>query len=156
MVDIRAAVALEPPPLSTIRRVLAWTLVYGAAGLLTELILVGHYETPAQYVPLLLLGIVVMIGVVIIVAPTAGKLRILQMVLVVVVTSGILGIGLHLQHNETEERARDPLSSRLALLLRSLSGTSPVLAPGAMALLGVVGLAFTHRHPLFRAARDTS
>jgi len=33
---------------------------------------------------------------------------------------------------------------------KALAGATPVLAPGSMSLLGVVGLALTYRHPLLR------
>jgi hypothetical protein len=33
---------------------------------------------------------------------------------------------------------------------KALTGATPVLAPGSMSLLGVIGLALTYRHPLLR------
>jgi len=37
------------------------------------------------------------------------------------------------------------------LLSKTLTGATPVLAPGSMSLLGVIGLASTYRHPLLRS-----
>jgi hypothetical protein len=37
------------------------------------------------------------------------------------------------------------------LISKTLTGATPVLAPGSMSLLGFVGLAFTYRHPALRS-----
>jgi hypothetical protein len=39
----------------------------------------------------------------------------------------------------------------MSLISKTLTGATPVLAPGSMSLLGVVGLAFTYRHPALRS-----
>ena len=41
----------EPMALSRLRTILLWTLVFGAAGMMGELLLIGHDESTAQLVP---------------------------------------------------------------------------------------------------------
>jgi hypothetical protein len=70
--------------------------------------------------------------------------------MVLFVGSGMLGVVLHYQGNEEFELEMQPALSGRTLVGKTLTGATPVLAPGSMSLLGVVGLAFTYRHPLLR------
>jgi hypothetical protein len=54
---------------------------------------------------------------------------------------------LHYQGNEAFELEMSPSRAGLSLISKTLTGATPVMAPGSMSLLGLVGLAFTHRHP---------
>ena len=117
---------------------------------MTELLLIGHDESTAQFVPLVLLAVGVVIGVSLFVAPAALSLKVLQLLMVLFLVSGIVGVGLHYQGNEEFELEMYPSLSGLKLVAETLTGATPVLAPGSMSLLGVVGLAFTYRHPLLR------
>jgi hypothetical protein len=83
-------------------------------------------------------------------APTRKKLRLLQVLMILFLGSGILGVGLHYQGNHEFELEMYPSLSGLELMSKTLTGATPVLAPGSMSLLGVIGLASTYRHPLLR------
>jgi hypothetical protein len=146
----RLMTASDSRTLSTIRAILIWALVLGAAGTLAELLLIGHDESPAQFVPLVLLGVATVLGGTTLVAPAAMTLRLLQLLMLVFLGAGILGVGLHFQGNEEFELEMYPSLSGLPLISKALTGATPVLAPGSMSLLGVVGLVFTYRHPLLR------
>ena len=141
----------EPPPLGTIRIWLLWSLILGSAGTTAELLLIGHDESAAQFVPLVLLSVSILIGVVIARVPSVSGLKLFRALMVCFLASGILGVGLHYQGNEEFELERQPSASGLALISKTLRGATPVLAPGSMSLLGAIGLAFTHRHPLLRS-----
>jgi len=149
MAHIPTAVS-ESPALSTIRRILLWTLVLGAAGTAAELLLVGHYESMAQFVPLVLLAATVVLGGSVLLTPRPVSLTLLQLLMVIFLGSGVLGVGLHYHGNEEFELEMYPSLSGLELITKTLTGATPVLAPGSMSLLGIVGLAYTHRHPLHR------
>jgi hypothetical protein len=146
--------AHEPPALATIRVILLWALVLGTTGMMAELLLIGHDESATQYVPLVLLGAGIVMGASLIVVPSVPSLRLLQLLMVLFVGSGILGVALHYQGNAEFELEMHPSLSGLKLVTGTLTGATPVLAPGSMSLLGVVGLAFTYRHPLLRAHDD--
>lgn len=148
--------ASEAPALSTIRRILLGSLVLGAAGTMTELLLIGHDESTAQFVPLVLLTAAVLIGTSLFVAPGARSLKLLQWLMVLFLGSGVLGVGLHYHGNEEFELEMYPSLSGMELISKTLTGATPVLAPGSMSLLGVVGLAFSYRHPLLRRHADVA
>lgn len=141
----------ESAALTTIRTILLWALVLGAAGMMAELLLIGHDESATQFVPLVLLGAGIVLGASLFVVPSASSLRLLQLLMVLFVGSGMLGVALHYQGNAEFELEMHPSLSGLKLVTDTLTGATPVLAPGSMSLLGVVGLAFTYRHPLLRS-----
>ena len=141
----------EPAALSRLRSILLWTLLLGAVGMTGELLLIGHAESAAQVVPLVLLATGVLAGVVLLAAPTRTRLRLLQVLMILFLGSGILGVGLHYQGNTEFELEMHPSISGFELLSKTLTGATPVLAPGSMSLLGVIGLASTYRHPLLRS-----
>ena len=143
----------EDPPLSTIRTILFWALVAGMTGTLVELLLIGHDEMAAQFAPLVLLGLGLLVGAWNLIAPRAATIRVLQLLMVLFVGSGIVGVGLHYRGNQAFELEMHPSASGMTLVSDTLTGATPVLAPGSMALLGIVGLAFTYRHPLLSSQR---
>jgi hypothetical protein len=142
---------VEPDPLATIRKILLWALVAGSSGTLLELLLIGHDEMATQLAPLVLLGIGLLVAVWSLVAPRPASLRALQLLMVTFVASGILGIVLHYQGNQAFELEMSPSHAGISLISKTLTGATPVLAPGSMSLLGVVGFAFTYRHPALRS-----
>jgi hypothetical protein len=145
----------EPAELSTIRIVLLWTLVLGCAGTLVELLLIGHDESPAQFVPLVLLSGGIVIGLTAHVAPSVIGLRALQGLMVAFLVSGLIGVGLHYRGNQEFELERQPTAAGYPLFSKVVTGATPLLAPGSMSLLGAVGLALTYRHPLLRSTAET-
>lgn len=142
--------AQESFTLTRIRAALLWTLVLGAAGTLAELLLIGHDESAPQYVPLVLLVVGILGGAAVAYRPSPGGVRLLQLLMVLYVGGGVLGVGLHYQGNEEFELEMHPSIAGRELLTKVLTGATPVLAPGSMSLLGIVGLVYTYRHPLLR------
>ena len=88
------------------------------------------------------------------IAPRPAAIRTLQVLMVIFVASGIIGVVLHYKGNEAFELEMSPSRAGLSLISKTLTGATPVLAPGSMSLLGFVGLAFTHRHPALRSTRQ--
>jgi hypothetical protein len=140
----------EPMALSRLRTILLWTLVFGAAGMMGELLLIGHDESTAQFVPLVLLATGILVAGALLVSPSRGRLRLMRLLMVLFLGAGILGVGLHYQGNNEFELEMYPSLAGVELMSKALTGATPVLAPGSMSLLGVVGLALTYRHPLLR------
>jgi hypothetical protein len=141
----------ELAPLDTIRKVLLWGLLAGTTGTLLELLLIGHDEMATQFAPLVLLGLGILITAATLMAPRAAIVRTLQVLMVMFVASGIIGIVLHYQGNEAFELEMSPSRAGMSLISKTMTGATPVLAPGSMSLLGLVGLAFAHRHPAIRS-----
>jgi hypothetical protein len=142
---------VESGPLPTIRRLLLWGLLAGSAGTLLELILIGHDEMAAQLAPLLLLAAGILVTGWALLVPNRAAIRILQLLMAVFVASGIIGIGLHYKGNEAFELEMSPSRAGMSLVSKTVTGATPVLAPGSMSLLGLVGLAFAYRHPALQS-----
>ena len=142
---------MEPRPLGTIRKILIWGLLAGSTGTLIELLLIGHDEMAAQLAPLVLLGVGIIVALGALVAPGPLVIRTVQLVMVIFMASGIIGIVLHYEGNEAFELEMSPTRAGMSLISKTLTGATPVLAPGSMSLLGLVGLAFTYGHPALRS-----
>jgi hypothetical protein len=60
---------------------------------------------------------------------------------------GVLGVGLHYDGNVDFERELNPSERGWTFVRKTVAGATPVLAPGSMVLLGLVGLAHAYRYP---------
>lgn len=137
----------EPPTLTRIRTFLLLSLALGIIGTAGELVLLGHIESPAQWLPLV--ALVVSLPVLLWHARAPGKtsVRMLQLLMVVFIVFGIVGVGLHYDGNAEFERELHPDDAGMTFLGHVAAGATPVLAPGSMVLLGLVGMAHAYRHP---------
>jgi hypothetical protein len=117
--------------------------------------LLAHDEMATQFAPLVLLGTGIVVAAWTLLAPRALAIRALQVLMVAFVASGVIGVVLHYQGNEEFELEMAPTRAGMSLVSKALTGATPVLAPGSMSLLGFVGLAFAHRHPLLRSQTET-
>ena len=130
-----------------IRDFLLATLAVGMIGIGSELLLLGHFESVQQWIPLALLAS----GVVTLgwhaVSPSAATVRALRAAMALFVVSGAVGVWLHYQGNVEFELEMYPSMVGLELVRKTLTGATPVLAPGSMTLLGLVGLTHLYRHP---------
>ena len=138
---------------SVLRRLLLALVALTALGLIVELVLLEHTESLWQWLPFGVLAAGLANVAVVARRPSPRALRALQGVMALFVVVGALGVLLHYQGNVEFELERDPSARGLTLLWRSLTGATPALAPGALAQLGLLGLAYTYRHPALRRAR---
>ena len=131
-------------------------LIFGMAGVLLELYLLGHFELTPQWTPLALLGVGVVLGFWVAARPGKGAVRALQGLMAMYVGSGALGMYFHLKANVEFELELHPTVRGMELVIESLTGAMPALAPGTMTQLGLLGLLITFRHPaLGGAAAET-
>jgi hypothetical protein len=72
------------------------------------------------------------------------QLRVFQLVLILIVFSGIAGVLLHYKGNAEFELELDPDLSGVALFTESMRGATPALAPGTMVLLGALGFGYAY------------
>lgn len=131
--------------LTRLRRFLLFTLIAGTFGMALELAFIGHFEDPLQLVPVVLLVIGFVLLTWHVVSPRPASKRAVQLLMLLFVASGLVGVGLHYRGNEEFEREMYPSMSGVELVGKTLTGATPVLAPGSMALLGLVGLAAVYR-----------
>jgi hypothetical protein len=111
------------------RRILLTILFLGISGISLELWLMAHTEDVYQLIPLFLALAGVFAMLVVAARPSAGSVRLFQMV---------------------------PALSGMALYRKAIVAKSPpALAPGAMIQLGLIGLAYTFRHPALVQGRTS-
>jgi hypothetical protein len=132
---------------SAIRRYLLLTLAVGMAGMTTELLLIGHVESVQQLIPVVLLGLGAAVLAWHAAAPRAITVRTLQVTMVLFLLSGLVGVSLHYRGNLEFELEMYPSMRGFEMIQKTLTGATPVLAPGSMALLGLIGLTYSYRHP---------
>jgi len=137
----------ETATLAFLRRFLLAALAVGVAGTAGELILLGHFESATQWIPVAALGLAAVVLVWHAAAPSRLTVRLVQVLMAAFVVSGLVGVGLHYDGNVEFERELHPKDTGMAFLSHVLAGATPVLAPGSMVLLGLVGIAHAYRHP---------
>lgn len=123
-------------------------LLVGLIGTEAELLLLAHTEGVWQVSPIALIGVSLVVLAWYGLAGGPASLRALQGMMVLLLLSGIVGLWLHFTANVDWERESNPSLGGIALYRAALSGAMPVLAPGTMIQLALLGLAFTFRHPV--------
>jgi hypothetical protein len=131
--------------LTRVRRLLLLTLIAGAAGMALELLLIGHFEDPLQLIPLILLTVGLVSLAWHAARPGRASALAVRLMMTLFVASGLVGVGLHYRGNHEFEREMYPSMAGVELVGKTLTGATPVLAPGSMALLGLVGLAAVYQ-----------
>jgi hypothetical protein len=135
--------------LKRVRRFLLWLLGAEMIGVAAELLLISHWEDWWQLTPLvaLTLGLVVLSGHVFF--QNRASLRAIQLVMLLFVLSGVLGIWLHYDGRVEFRLELDPTLTGWRLLSAAMTGstTPPVLAPGVMIQMGCMGLACVYGQP---------
>ena len=134
----------------TLRGILLGLLFMGMLATMTELLLLGHTETWAQVVPVVSMSLGFLSGLFTIVKPGRLSLRVLRVMMGLMVAAGLLGLYFHYRGNVEFELEMYPSMTGLELFWNAIQGATPALAPGLMAYLGLLGLAYTYRHPLLR------
>ena len=135
----------------TARSILLGIFLVGVGGISVELLLLGHYEELDQVIPLGLAAV----GTIMILAaafkPTRVTVRLLQAVMLLFVISGLVGVWFHYVATTEFQLEMDPSLRGWALFRKAIVAKAPpALAPGAMIQLGLIGLAYTFKHPAFR------
>ena len=139
--------ASEPETLRAVRTILAAILVLGLLGILAELLLLEHIEDVNQRIPIFLILSALIVLLWHAAQRTPLTVRALQVTMVAFVAAGALGVMLHYRGNVEFELELHPGTTGGGLFFEALMGATPTLAPGAMVQLGLVGLAYTFRHP---------
>ena len=133
--------------LARIRRLLLGILVLGIPGTAAELLLLGHFKGWTQLIPFALIGLALLALLWNGGDRSRRPLVALRLVMLLFIFSGGLGVLLHYRGNVEFELEMYPSTTGLALFKKAMTGATPALAPGAMIVLGLVGLAYTIGHP---------
>lgn len=137
-------------PRISLRQMILGLVLLGIIGLIAELLLQEHFESATQIIPLASLGAGLATTILVARNPTQSTLRLFVVMMIVFVAAGVLGLVLHLKGNMEWALERNPELSGMTLMWKALTGATPALAPGALAQLGLLGLAWSYRHPAVR------
>lgn len=142
----------DAPVLAALRRILLGILMIGLVGLGAELVLLGHYESAAQIAAPAFIAVAILTAGWFAVSGGASSVLALRLVMLLLLVAAPFGLYFHYTANAAFQREMDPGLHGLALVRKALAAKAPpALAPGAMAQLGLIGLACTFRHPATRS-----
>jgi len=134
----------QPTTLETIRRLLLGLLVLGMVGTTIELLFMSHYEDWLQMIPFAGMGISLLTLIWFAFARSSGSTRVFRVCMFLLMVIGVTGTILHYRANMEFQLEMDPTLGGMALLFKVLHAKAPpALAPGNMALLGLLGLIST-------------
>lgn len=155
----------QPPPagaqsiqadrITLLRGWILGILLLGLLGTVTELVLLEHYEQPLQLVPLVLIAAAV--------AATAWEFRrhdmasrrTMQIVMALFVLAGFAGFVAHFHGSAEYQLELNPDMGNWELLGKILRAKAPpLLAPGMMLQLGLLGLAYVFSDVRFRRSKS--
>lgn len=114
-----------------------------ALGSCAELFLMDHTEGIWQWIPISLILTSFLMLIWMVTTKSAMSIKVFQGVMVLFVLSGLLGMSLHFNGNMEFELEMYPKLSGLDLAWKTLKGATPVLAPGSMIAMGLLGLVYT-------------
>ena len=130
-----------------VRKALLAILFLGLIGTEVELFLLKHTDGFWQLVPVILVALTILLAAWAGIAPSRASLATLRVVMAALLVSGIIGIVQHFTGNVGYERESNPGLGGMELYGAAAMGSTPLLAPGVMLQLGLVGLLYTLRHP---------
>lgn len=140
--------------LPLIRRGVLAVLVFGCVGLIGELVLLEHYAEINQLPPLLLCAAMIVAAIAHWVGNGAKTVRTLQVVALLMVLSGALGMYFHgeenLEHATRDAEEYGEATSGSAFWMTVVKGDAPALAPGTMIQFGLLALLYAYRHPALK------
>ena len=126
-------------------------IVLGLIGTMTELVLLEHDEQALQFVPLVLM----VLGAVTLgwhaMAKSTASLRALQIVMGLFLLSGFAGMAAHFNGSMEYQLELNPDLSMAELLDKIIHAKAPpLLAPGMMIQMGLLGLAYAYTDLRYR------
>lgn len=131
---------------SIVRRWLIAALVLGLLGTIAELLLLEHYEERWQMAPLVLIAAALVALAWNAARPSARSVRAFQAIMGLFVLAGVVGVWLHLRGAAEFQREMDPSQPRWTVFVKAMRAKAPpVLAPGIMIQLGLIGLVSSYR-----------
>lgn len=134
----------------SLRRFVLAALTVGLIGVLADLIVLKHFEDSWQLVPMVLIGLALGVIAWYLFGGGAASVRLLQILMLFFIVAGVAGAVLHFRGNMEFQLDIDPSLRGWDLFTKVIHAKAPpALAPGAMAQLGLLGLAYAFRHPAF-------
>jgi hypothetical protein len=139
-----------------VRRFILALVILITAGLIPELVLLKHYQSVWQVVPRVILAFVLITSVVVWRRATPRTLAIFRVAMALCVLGGIAGIVLHFKGNMEWALERDETLNGWPLVWKVMRGATPLLAPGALAQVGLLGFIYLYHHPAWQRGTHTT
>ena len=137
--------------LARLRRMLLVILVLEMLSITAELLLIGHVEDTWQWLPIVLMAAALVVVAWHALVARATPVRAFQVLMVLFIVSGVIGAAQHYRAKEAFQLEVNPSLAGAALFWEAMrSHSPPALAPGIMIQMGLLGLAYAHRHPALR------
>ena len=129
-------------------------IVLGLVGTMTELILLEHDEQALQFVPLVLIALGVVVLAWHAMRHDTASLRALQIVMGLFVLAGFAGMAAHFNGSAEYQLELNPDMDKWELLDKILHAHAPpLLAPGMMIQMGLLGLAYAFTDIRYRGRK---
>jgi hypothetical protein len=147
--------AVTPDPAYHLRRVLMVLLGVGLTYLALELVLLEHFENAWMILPLAAIAAALVSCGALVAGPTPLRIRMFRAVMASLTIIGLIGVVLHYRVGVEFQSDMDPTLGRGQMMWKVLHMKAPpMLAPGALAQLGLLGLIVVYRYPV-RASRSS-
>ena len=139
-----------------IRAMLLTIFILSSTGSGAELLLLNHFESPLQWVPLAMIFLSFLILGWHAVGRSASSTRVIQWMMIGFIVAGFAGVYFHYQGSAEFKLETNPSLAGWRLFWEAIRGKAPpALAPGVMIQLGLIGLAYTYRHPVLSPSIKT-
>jgi hypothetical protein len=139
-------------PVELLRFWVLGVLVLGLAGTVTELVLLEHYEQLLQLVPVVLIVAAVAAIAWQVIRNNPTSLRALEIIMALFVLAGFAGVAAHFRGSAEFQLELNPSMSTWELVEKIVRAKAPpLLAPGMMLQMGLLGLAYVYSDVRYRS-----
>ena len=114
----------------------------------TELFFLSHWSETIQFLPFVLSGLGLITLSLAYFRPNRGTITALRWSMIVIAACSLIGVYEHMANNLGFRMEIQPNATTWELILATLEGANPVLAPGILTLGAVIGLAAMYQHPV--------
>jgi len=113
----------------------------------TELFFLSHWSETIQFLPFLLSGLGLITLCLAYFRPSPGTIAALRWSMIVIAACSLIGVYEHMANNLGFRMEIQPNATTWELVLATLEGANPVLAPGILMLGAVIGWASVYQYP---------
>ena len=115
----------------------------------TELFFLSHWSETIQFLPFVLSGLGLVTLSLAYFRPSRRNITLLRWSMIVIAACSLIGVYEHMANNLGFQMEIQPNATSWELILATLEGANPVLAPGILMLGAVIGLAAVYQHSRF-------
>ncbi len=125
------------------QKIILGIFLFTLLGTAAELLLLEHVEGIWQQIPIIIMGLSLVCLVWVLLSKSNISIRFFQGIMLLFILSGIVGSWQHFSGNREFELEIYESMKGWELFWESMKGAFPVLAPGTMIALGLLGWAYT-------------